>query len=579
MSSRFSWLTRIGGSSAVTAWSWSLTAPFAVTVMGSYIAARSPRDWPAYFGIAVIVHLVMGAAMLIAWLTVLRGNRIRPRPLVSLSVFAALGACRPILLDVLVGFQGLPTDPRTVGVRMAINVTTAVVALSLIAILVDSVREHNAVMQRLRGARAALDEQRRIDEEYLAGIGRRCAEDLAGRIGSALSQTDRVNIDPARAARLLRAISEDVVRPMSHALFRDVTPLPKPPVTPPPLTRREWLANVLRAVEPAPLVLPAALYTSVILTFLLTSYGLRTTVLQVVLGIALCVAGNWVVRRFAPRARSTTVRLSLMVTAYTVVAVATALGFYVILGGTGFPPAFLVPGIAFYPFAAVAVCVIRAANVQRAVEEQQLATALGEQSRLAAEVHRQVLSARRRLAHVLHSSVQGELVAAALVMHGAATGAPTAAASTAVDARVDEIIDRLVGEVAREEALPTVPRADAERQITELIGMWSAAVPMQADIAPEVWPLLSDSPVRLEHAIDVLSEGFTNAIRHGTGGSLQLTMSVDPRTSLICIGIRSPGRIARDRGEGLGLASLSSKVDAAQLVEESGSVLLSVRLD
>lgn len=252
MSSRFSWLTRIGGSSAVTAWSWILTAPFAVTVMGSYIAARSPRDWPAYFGIAVIVHLVMGAAMLIAWLTVLRGNRIRPRPLVSLSVFAALGACRPILLDVLVGFQGLPTDPRTVGVRMAINVTTAVVALSLIAILVDSVREHNAVMQRLRGARAALDEQRRIDEEYLAGIGRRCAEDLAGRIGSALSQTDRVNIDPARAARLLRAISEDVVRPMSHALFRDVTPLPKPPVAPPPLTRREWLANVLRAVEPAP---------------------------------------------------------------------------------------------------------------------------------------------------------------------------------------------------------------------------------------------------------------------------------------------------------------------------------------
>lgn len=410
MSSRFSWLTRIGGSSAVTAWSWILTAPFAVTVMGSYIAARSPRDWPAYFGIAVIVHLVMGAVMLIAWLTVLRGNRIRPRPLVSLSVFAALGACRPILLDVLVGFQGLPTDPRTVGVRMAINVTTAVVALSLIAILVDSVREHNAVMQRLRGARAALDEQRRIDEEYLAGIGRRCAEDLAGRIGSALSQTDRVNIDPARAARLLRAISEDVVRPMSHALFRDVTPLPKPPVAPPPLTRREWLANVLRAVEPAPLVLPAALYTSVILTFLLTSYGLRTTVLQVVLGIALCVAGNWVVRRFAPRARSTTVRLSLMVTAYTVVAVATALGFYVILGGTGFPPAFLVPGIAFYPFAAVAVCVIRAANVQRAVEEQQLATPLGEQSRLAAEVHGQVLSARRRLAHVLHSLMKSPLM-------------------------------------------------------------------------------------------------------------------------------------------------------------------------
>ncbi len=48
--------------------------------------------------------------------------------------------------------------------------------------------------------------------------------------------------------------------------------------------------------------------------------------------------------------------------------------------------------------------------------------------------------------------------------------------------------------------------------------MWSAAVPVRSDIDPDVWPLLSASPVRLEHAIDVLSEGFTNAIRHGTGG-------------------------------------------------------------
>ncbi|CAM2956706.1 membrane protein [Prescottella defluvii] len=578
MSSRYPWLLRIGGSSAVTIWSWILTAPFAVTVMGSYIAARSPRDWPAYFGVAVVVHLLVGAALLLAWLTVLRVNRTRPRPLVSLSVFAVLGACRPLVLDALVGVQGLPTDPRDVGVRIAINVTTAVVALSLIAILVDSVREHQAVMQRLRGARAALDEQRRIDEEYLAGIGRRCAADLADRIDTALSRTDRANIDPERAARLLRAISEDVVRPMSHALFRDVTPLPTRPIAPTPLRRREWLANVLRAVEPAPPVLPAVLYTSVILTFLLTSYGLRTTVLQVASGLVLCVAGNWVVARIVPRVHRTAVRLTVMVTVYVMVAVATALGFYVIIGGTGFPPAFLVPGIAFYPFAAAATSLIRAANVQRAVEERQLATALGEQSRLAAEVHGQVLSARRRLAHVLHSSVQGELVAAALVMHGAATGVPAAGSPAVVDTRVDEIIGRLVREVAREEALPTVPPADARRQITELIGMWSAAVPMQAHIDPAVWPLLSDSPVRLEHAIDVLSEGFTNAIRHGSGGALELTIAVDPRTSLICIGIRSPGRLARDRGDGLGLAALSSRVDAAELVEESGSVLLSVRL-
>ncbi len=168
---RFPWLARIGGSSAVTRWSWILTAPFAVTVMGSYITARSPRDWPTYFGVAVMVHLIMGLALLVAWLTVLRPDRPRHRPVVSLIVFAALGACRPFLLDALLVFNGFATDDRSLWARLFINMTTAVVALSLIAILVDSVREHDATMRRLRAARTALDEQRRVDEEYLAGLG------------------------------------------------------------------------------------------------------------------------------------------------------------------------------------------------------------------------------------------------------------------------------------------------------------------------------------------------------------------------------------------------------------------------
>ncbi|RVW07813.1 hypothetical protein EGT67_20515 [Prescottella agglutinans] len=561
--------TRVGGSAAVTRWSWILTAPFAVTVMGSYYTARGPADWPTYFGVAVMVHLIMGVGLLIAWLTVLRPNRTRAQPAVAIAVFALLGATRPFLLDALIAVQGLPTDPRNMGVRLIINVTTGIVALSLIAILVDSVREHDAVMARLRAARAALDEQRRVDEEYLAGLGRRCADDLAARIDAALAHTDRVSVDAERDARLLRAISEDIVRPMSHALFDDATPPPEPTPPLPALTRRERLLGVLQAVRPAPLTLPALLYTVVILTFLLTSYGFRETVLQVSASLAVCVFGSWVVQRTAPRIPSAGRRVGVMALAYSAVAGVTAGVFWIILGGSGFPPAFVVPGVAFYPLAALAMCLIAAANEQREVEERQLADTLGDRSRRAAEVHGRVIGARRRLAHVLHSSVQGELVAAALAMR---------VAPAAVDVSVGEIVDRLLREVARGEQQPT-ERSDARAQITELIGMWSAAVPIRTDIDEQVWSLLSASPARLEHAVDVLSEGFTNAIRHGRGGPLHMRMSVDPRTSLICIGIRSPGQVARDRGDGLGLATLSSRVGSADLVEEPGSVLLSVRLD
>ncbi|WP_430335003.1 hypothetical protein [Rhodococcus sp. ACT016] len=565
----FSWLSRIGSGSAVTRWSWILTAPFAVTVMGSYLSARGPADWPTYFSVAVVVHLIVGVALLIVWLTVLHPNRTRARPALAVAVFALLGATRPFLLDALIAIQGLPTDPRNMGVRLIINITTAVVALSLIAILVDSVREHNAVMARLRAARAALDEQRRIDEEYLAGLGRRCADDLAARIDAALAHTDRTSVDAERDARLLRGISEDIVRPMSHALFDDATPPPLPASPPPTLTRRERLRGVLQAVRPAPLLLPALLYTAVILTFLLASYGLRETVLQVAAGLAVCVLGSWVVQRTVMRIGSGTRRLAVMALAYSAVAAATALILWIILGGNGFPPAFVIPGVAFYPFAALAMSLIAAANEQRGIEERQLADTLGDHSRQAADVHGRVIAARRRLAHVLHSSVQGELVATALAMRRD---------SGALDVSVGEIVDRLLREVARDEPPPTA-RPDARQQITELIDMWAAAVPVRADLDEGVWPLLSDSPVRLEHAVDVLSEGFTNAIRHGRGGPLRVQMTVDPRTSVICIGIRSPGQVVRDRGDGLGLATLSSRVGSAELVEEPGSVLLSVRLD
>ncbi|QCQ93120.1 hypothetical protein [Rhodococcus sp. SGAir0479] len=570
MSRRLSWLARIGGDAAVTRWSWLLTAPFAVTVMGSYISARGPRDWPTCFSVAVVVHLVMGIALLIAWLTFLRPGRRRSRPAVALAFFGALGGSRPLLFDALLAAQGLPTDSRPLGTRLLINVTAVVIALSLIAITVDSVHRHDAVMRRLRTARAALVERRRSDEEYLAGLARRCADDLSARIDAALTSIDPTTMDREGGARLLRGISEDIVRPMSHALFDDVTPAPEPVVEVPTLTWRDRRRGVLQAVRPVSLTVPVLLYTAVILSFLVTGYGARETVLQVIGVLVTCVVGNAVVARVTTPIAVPVRRVASMAAGYSVVAVATAAVFWLILGGNGFPPAFVVPGIAFYPFAAMATCLIVAANEQRASEEKQLADALGEQSRDAAEVHARVIAARRRLAHVLHSSVQGELVATALAMRGG-PGVGVVA--------VGDLIGRVLREVGEDRPHEAGSGADAEQQITELIGMWSAAVPVTTEIDPRVWSLLSGNPVRLDHAVDVVSEGFTNAIRHGTGGALQLRMTVDPRTSVICIGIRSPGRVAPDRGAGLGLASLSSRVGTTELVEEPESVLLSVRLD
>ncbi len=187
------------------------------------------------------------------------------------------------------------------------------------------------------------------------------------------------------------------------------------------------------------------------------------------------------------------------------------------------------------------MCLTRAANEQRALEEQQLATALAEQSHLSAEVHGRVVAARRRLAHVLHSSVQGELVAAALMMHGAATPAPMRPADgRSVGGTVSEILGRVLREVADEKSRPRIPTSDARQQITELVGMWSARGTGPQRHRSRRLAVAVGEPGTPRACDRRPSEGFTNAIRHGTGGTLSLTMVVDPRTSVICIGIRSP---------------------------------------
>lgn len=54
-----------------------------------------------------------------------------------------------------------------------------------------------------------------------------------------------------------------------------------------------------------------------------------------------------------------------MALAYSAIAAVTTVMFWIILGGNGFPPAFVIPGVAFYPFSALAMCLIAAANEQR----------------------------------------------------------------------------------------------------------------------------------------------------------------------------------------------------------------------
>ena len=220
MTGRYPWIARAFGDNAITLWSWLLTLPFAVTVMAGYEFLRVGQSPYRAFFVALTVHVVLGGVLLAARVTVLRPGRRGIRSLTALLLFAGIGVVRPLLALWIAAQYGILVAPGDLVSRVTINVASSFVMLTLIAVVVDILREHGDVQRRLIAMRAAV-ERRRVDADRRVDELRvEFATTVARRIDTAIGTTEN-ELAPTDAALLLRRISDDIVRPMSHELFRD----------------------------------------------------------------------------------------------------------------------------------------------------------------------------------------------------------------------------------------------------------------------------------------------------------------------------------------------------------------------
>lgn len=369
-----------------------------------------------------------------------------------------------------------------------------------------------------------------------------------------------------QAAAILRKISDDIVRPMSHRLFRDI---PRPDTVPGfvRMTARDRVAGVLRSVEPAPVYGPVFAYTVLIAIYLLGTYGTTFTVVQVVVGFAIFVLGNATASRWI-RARRPSTRIVFLAGAYGSSALASIALTYVLLPVFGYPPVFYLSALFVYPTLALSICLIRAADLQRRDEEQQLRAALGEQARDAARIHAELNANRRELARLLHTSVQGELVAASWLSR----------TDRAVD--VPGTLTRILGELEdlRSGSDAQHDGPEGVQRIEELLTVWRYAIPIESSIDEAAWSLIPAGSARLEALVDVLSEGLTNAVKHGVGGRVRITVERSSAAA-ITVQISSAGVLPTGPDRGIGLASIAATASSVELVERSGDVVLIVVLD
>ncbi|MCG2799279.1 MAG: hypothetical protein L6367_12155 [Cellulomonas sp.] len=569
MRSSFSAWGRVAGSGHFfTRWSWLVTLPFAITVLGGYDSATTGHARAVGAGLALVVHVLLGGVGLVAAAVERRAGTARARVVTVAVGVLVIGLLRPVLAAAGATWSGLVLYESPFWARVATNLVAVTVALGVIARVTVTVQARRSAADRLRAVLTALDDQRRADA--------RSADDLTAELLTSTRAAIRANLpdaqlgvdDPVRAAELLRTFSEQVVRPLSHRLFDDpVEAAPGPgddrpgPTTPAPVPHLPTPAAGATAPHrtadrPGPGLLDAAPvgWTAAVYAGLWVPYTIAH--LEPVLGarlvlgtFLLATAGNWVVaatvRRVTSRWRPVALVLGYVVVGDVLVTVASAA---VVLPGS--PGTLLLTGVVAYPAFALSVAAGRA-GLRRLLEvERALAQAVSDSRALSLAERNRLLLARHRVARLLHADVQAQCVQAALALARGNDGPSWSQALAGIVALLDDPGRHDPGPGSAPLTTgrpPTDPApASAADQLGALLDAWRHALDVTVRAEDDVWPVLDADPARAELVLDAVSEGLTNAARHAAEpraavGLRTVAEGVAQGAGRVTVQIESPG--------------------------------------
>ena len=557
------WWWRIGGPNAVTVWSWWATLPLAL-LASAYGGALAGLPLVPWITAALAVNVLLIVPLVIVRATYLSARPRSSRPVLAVVTFSALGALRSLLMVGIAAAMGYGDVATILWEWPLMGAIAGAFSLSIVAVVVDSVREHRAATQRLLALQASLRQINEIESARLVELEAEFVRDAEQRVLVALEQV-RVSTPPSgpEAGRSLREVSEAVVRPLSHQLAA------AEPWTVPdqPAPRERWTRKVedlVRLVGPVHPLGPVLVFELTVLPFMLARFGVALTVLNLVVGPSVLVGLGLLIRRYWPALTNRWGNILGLAAAYAASFIAAGTVVSACFLALGVQPLPLWSAVIAYPMLALAWSLFDAILARRAALEQELADSLAQQVQAAEQLRSRVIAMQRRIAKMLHSVVQGELVTSAVSL--ARTDDPAAVA-----AEIDRVSASIVVRLHAEDHA-----VDSRERILDLLSLWSAALAVDVDVDDAVWAVLDVDAALREAVVDVLAEGLTNAVRHGSGPSVAVSMR--PGTSGIAVEIQSQGHLRSQGSTGLGMQTIASSAQAWSLEEQGGVVRLSVTL-
>ena len=554
---------RATGPSALSLPVWAIAfAPSLTTVM---LHDRNKYGGPlAAWALAGIVGALCAGAVIAAAHLASRG-RLRGLPV--LAVFLVAGIARGLGVAAVVALLDLAPSPQWLS-RAGSGAVLAVFWLSIATLIVDGYRRHRAALAEIaqQGAQAQaardfaaaqFDEVRALVDAQLV---RTLDESIERLQGAAAPMRDRSAAEVREVAAELGRTAQGVVRPLSHGLAEPID-MPVAVVRLPRIPLRTILVDVVTITPFNPGWVGSLLFLSILFTAL-GAYGPALGLLGAVL-IAGCAAIALLILQRTVGAHLVRLplaaRAAISIVGWIVAAIASTIPILV-THRMGVGPEYAVsvyglPLLAYVPVTSLGVAIVLVIDRQFTVSEREMRSVVEDLSWMTRRMEQQTIADRRRLARVLHGSIQSALTASAMRLDSVAADLEAATASTALDQEITTLRalrDRLEAVASeRPEPIDIVPVLD------EIATVWRNVARIEVRISDPARARLDRDTIAAEQVVEVAREAIANAVRHGRANRILIEVD-DVQSSDIELVIDDNGEFTAEPTGGMGTEIMQS---------------------
>jgi signal transduction histidine kinase len=212
----------------------------------------------------------------------------------------------------------------------------------------------------------------------------------------------------------------------------------------------------------------------------------------------------------------------------------------------------------------IALFVVEIANAYRRESIRELEHVNEDMALVTSQLRQQVWLDRKRVAMVLHGSVQGALYSAAIRLSKEADPSPQAIASVQQD--ITEALSKLAGAQSED--------FDFEDVLDNITALWEDSIDFKIQLDPDALTTLNRNHDSAECAIEVLREAINNSIKHGKAETVEIAIAPATR-GLVSLTVVNDGQpIPDDSEQGYGSSLLDELTHKWSLRNAPGGVRL-----